>query len=331
MNDVNRFNSWIGALFDKLPFGAPVDFEKKDDNMTSYILYMLARTQSMFEYEGLPDSIPQRVLELFLQINGNVCFHEVDGTLYIFCGGLGGKPDVYYRPTIYTVANPALNYSANLEIGKDCEIISNDSLFLGLMPLFNRYATQLAENDLSIYVAMINSRIIDLITAPDDRTKASAEQFLENVKAGKLGVIAGNAFLEGIQSQPYGTTGHSNTVTQLIELHQYIKAAWFNDLGLNANYNMKREALSTAESQLNDDALLPLVDDMLRCRENGLKRVNEMFGTNITVKLASSWEDNLQEIELEQDALKDDPEQELEPEPEEKPEEEEKEDEPEEN
>ena len=150
MNDVNRFNNWIGSLFDKLPFGAPVDFEKKDDNVTSYILYMLARTQSMFEYDGLPDSIPQRVLELFLQINGNVCFHEVEGTLYIFCGGLGGKPDVYYRPTIYTVANPALNYSANLKIGKDCEIMSNDSLFLGLMPLFNRYATQLAENDLSI-------------------------------------------------------------------------------------------------------------------------------------------------------------------------------------
>ena len=62
---------------------------------------------------------------------------------------------------------------------------------------------------------------------------------------------------------------------------------------------MKRESLNSSESQLNNDALLPLVDDMLKCREIGAAKVNEMFGTDIRVSLASSWEDNEQEIEIE--------------------------------
>ena len=61
------------------------------------------------------------------------------------------------------------------------------------------------------------------------------------------------------------------------------------DLGLNANYNMKRERLNTQEVSMNVDALMPFVDSMLTERVEGVKRVNEMFGTDITVTLGSSW------------------------------------------
>jgi len=89
---------------------------------------------------------------------------------------------------------------------------------------------------------------------------------------------------------------------------QYTKASWFNELGLNANYNMKRESINSDESQLNDDALLPLVDDMLNCRRLAAEKVNAMFGTSISVDFASSWQDNQQEIDAEQAAITDDPE-----------------------
>ena len=83
----------------------------------------------------------------------------------------------------------------------------------------------------------------------------------------------------------------------LIELEQYLKASWYNELGLNANYNMKRESINSGESQLNNDMLIPLVDDMLKRRKEGAEKVNNMFGTNITVELASAWEDNQEEID----------------------------------
>lgn len=286
------------------------DFRNKENAIWNHIAYNLNRTQSMFKWDGLPESIPQRILELYLQVNGTCCFYRYQGTLYVFTGGLGGEPDVYYMPTIYTIANPALSLSKNLKIDVDCVVIPNDSMYIGLMPLIRRYVTQMTETELSIYITTINARLYSLISAPDDRTKLSAEKYMKDVEDGKLGVVADNVFLDGIRVQPYGQSSNTNTITNLIELMQYEKASLYNELGLNANYNMKREAIVSNEAQMNNDSLLPLVDNMLEMRKKGAEKVNKMFGTNITVDYASSWKDNMIELENMQNDISDESESE---------------------
>lgn len=277
------------------------DFNDKERAMRNYVVYMLNRTQRLFEYQGLPDTIPQRMLEFMLQINGFACFAKHNGKLYAFWGGLGGEPDEYYRPTKCVVNNPALKFSDTFEIDKDCVIVRNDSALYGLVPLFTRYATALVENDISFRMASINTRVEFLLSAPDDRTKEAGAKFLKDVEEGKLGVIGENAFLDGIKAQEVGRS--MRTFTDLIEYQQYLKASWFNEIGLNANYNMKREKLSTTESQMNNDALLPLVEDMLESRRQCIEKVNAMFGTEISVDFASSWEKLVKEIEAESNQL----------------------------
>ena len=286
------FDKFIGKLY---------DFNDKELAVRNYIAYMLDRTQRIFEYTGLPDTVPARMLEFLLQVNGYACFTKVEGDLYAFYGGLGGEPDAYYRPTICVVANPYLKFNKTLKIGEDCVIMRNDSLLYGLLPLFSRYATAMAENDISFRLSSVNTRIEFLLSAPDDATKKAAEKFLKDIEDGKQGVIASNEFLEGVKAQEVGRS--MRTFTDLIEYQQYLKASWFNEIGLNANYNMKREKLSTTESQMNNDALLPLVEDMLEQRRVALEKINEMFGTNISVDFASSWEKLLKEFEAESNQL----------------------------
>lgn len=288
-----------------------VNHDPRDKDRAAYyhVGYMLDRTQQMFTYDGLPDTIPARMLELYLQINGHLAFARHDGGLYVYTGGLGGEPDVYYQPTIYTIANPAQNWSANLAIGQECVVMRNDSLYLGLIPLFRRYAHALAENELSLWVSDINSRMISLISASDDRTIESARKYLEDVEKGKLGVIAENAFLEGLKAQPLTASGRP-VLMDLMEYEQYLKSGWYNDIGLDSNYNMKRERLNTAEVEMNNDSLAPLVDDMLHCREEGLKAANALFGTEMTVRLASAWEQNREEEEAMLDSLEEEPQEE---------------------
>ena len=60
---------------------------------------------------------------------------------------------------------------------------------------------------------------------------------------------------------------------------------------------MKRESLNSAETTADDDMLLPLIDDMLENRQKYFDKVNEMFGTSISVRLASSWEIEREEME----------------------------------
>ena len=286
------FDKFVGKLY---------DFNDKELAVRNYIAYMLDRTQRIFEYKGLPDTVPQRMLEFLLQVNGYACFGECNGELYAFYGGLGGEPDAYYRPTVCVVANPFLKFNKTFKIDKDCVIMRNDSLLYGLLPLFSRYATAMAENDISFRLSSVNTRIEFLLSAPDDATKAAAEKFLKDIEEGKQGVIASNEFLEGVKAQEVGRS--MRTFTDLIEYQQYLKASWFNEIGLNANYNMKREKLSTTESQMNNDALLPLVEDMLEQRRLACEKINEMFGTDISVEFASSWEKLLKEFEAESNQL----------------------------
>ena len=298
-----NWDRFYSAIMPGLPGGC-YDFADKSKNLSMIVAYMLDRTQSMFRWSGLPDTIPQRNLELILQMNGNACFAEADGKLWAFVGGLGGEPDPYYMPTICVVANPALKLSRDFKINEDCVIVPNDSLYMGLLPLMNRYGTALVESELSLNVALINSRLVALIEAMDDRSKDAAQKMLDDIRAGKLGVIGSKTAWEdgNISATPYGQTGN-RTITDLIEAIQYVRASFFNEIGLDANFNMKRESINAGESQLNRDALLPLVDDMLRRRQEGAEKVNEMFGTNITVDYASAWEDNEIEIEAEQEAI----------------------------
>ena len=127
-----------------------------------------------------------------------------------------------------------------------------------------------------------------LISASDDKTKQSAEEFLRKIQDGDFSIIGENAFFKGVNMQTAPTT-NSVYITQLIELIQYYKASMYNELGLNANYNMKRERLNLGEVSMNVDVLLPYVDNMLKERQDAVEKINAMFDTEISVKLSSSW------------------------------------------
>ena len=247
------------------------------------------KTMAMFKYHNLPNTIPCYELENLLQKNGFACVAQVEGSLYAFDGGLGGEPDVYYRPTICTVANPALKLTRDFEIDKDCVIMKNDSNMVGLSHTIAKYNTLLAENEITMLIALINSRMNIIFSGADSATKASAEQYLNMIVQGKLGVISDNAFLESLKIQ-IGSTTRNNVFEDLISVNQYLKAGLNNAIGLNSNSSMKKERLITAEIDVNNTALYPLIDDMLECRRIAIEKINAMFETDITVELNSSWD-----------------------------------------
>ena len=285
---------WYPALNSKFDFDKPID---KGAALDAYIKYYLDRLQSMFKYDGLPDSIPQKWLEHYLLVNGSCIFCMDGDDLIVTTGGWGGMPDRYYIPTEYIVANPYVKESTRktYTIDEDCVLIRNDVYATGIMPMLIRYCSQLVENDITMNIADIIARATLTITALTDKDRESVELWFKRLRRGEIGAIGELPSMAGNQDrsvniQPFQST--ASTLTDLIEYHQYLKAGLFNELGLNSNYNMKRESINSNESQLNDDMLHPLIDDMLAMRREALEKVNEMFGTNITVDFNSAWKDN---------------------------------------
>ena len=282
------------------------DFDGKPDKgmlLSSYIRYFLARLQSMFIYEGLPDSVPQKWLENYLLVNGScVWINTEDKGLIVVRAGIGGEPDEYYIPKECIVANPYIADKDNKTYTRDvdCVLMVNDTYAQGLLPLLKKYCSMLVENEVTMNIADIMSRASIILSAVDDNTKASAELFIKRLIEGNLSIIGETGMILANQDKDLTInqiSASNGMLTNLIEYEQYIKASLYNDIGLQSNYNMKREAINSNESQLTEDQLHPLIDNMLKERQEALEKVNAMFGTNISVKFNSAWEINEREEE----------------------------------
>ena len=285
--------------FSEMSFDYPI--KDKQKQLDSFIKQMFNRTQSMFKYDGLPETIPQIYLERYLQVYGHCIIAKANNDLYAFWGGFAGTPDAYYNPTQYVVSNVALNLYKTFDIDKDCVLCRSDSNIQGLAFIFKKYGCMLVENTLTIYSLLKTARASLLLSATDDKTKRECDIFIDKLESGEIYCIGENPFFEGIKVHST-MQGSAGLINQFIELEQYIKASCLNEIGLNANYNMKRESLNSAESALNDDFLIPLIDNMLACRKDFVDKVNNMYGTSITVELNSAWLTNKLE-DIKQDSL----------------------------
>ena len=261
----------------------------KKTNVNNHIKYMLNRSINMFKYHNLPDTLPAKELELLLQCHGYAVICKINDNLYAVNAGLGGESDVYGNPTQAVVTVPYLKYNATLDIDTDCVVMNNDTMQTGLIPMYQKYCTLLNENEITMLLVTINKRIQNFVSANDDSTVQSARRFLENVYAGKVGVIAEQRLFDSLKIANVGTNAGIN-LKDLFEYEQYLKASLYNEIGLSANFNMKRERLTKAEVECNTDNLYPLPDEMLSSRREAIDKINEMFGTDITVEFNSSWD-----------------------------------------
>lgn len=275
------------------------DFKNKDKALFNLIADMFKISLDMFKWEGLPESIPERELEILLQMRGSCIVAHHEGNLYALGGNLGGDCDAYYIPKFYIVANPWLKLNKTYERGVDCVFGVNDKMWQGLVPMMERYATMSLETDISLNIANIAERMHTLLRCSNDSEKVAFETLLNRLEKGDLAsaIVSDSwAMTDGTSTLPFSADSHK-TITELIELRQYTKASWFNELGLQANYNMKREAINSTEGQLNEDGLVPLVADMLECRSNFADDINDMFGTDISVQLSGAWQARQKEFE----------------------------------
>lgn len=287
--------------------------ENKQMLVDSYFKYMMNKTIKMFKWNGLPETLPQRELELILQICRFAIFTEVKGNLFVFYGGLGGMPNEYYQPTQAIVSNPYLRYSKVLNLDDyikndgNAVVGWNDSLHIGLFALNNRYASLLAETDLTLKYQLVNMRFMNVLTADNDSTKESIEKMFKDVSDGTgFGIVVTKKFMEESNVDKIEMRSQSSQMQlkDTIETKQYLMGSWLNELGLNANYNMKREAINESEADLNEDSLLPMIDDMLEQRKLLCENLNKKFGTNISVELSSSWKKIRKEIDLREEQQK---------------------------
>lgn len=258
------------------------------------------------EDKSFTETVNWDYFKLNLILDGSICVTDFNAKLYACIGNPGGEPDEYYVPTIFTIANPILG-SKQVRDGKDGIIIYNTAIdsfaytghsFVlsgGLYDLISQTATLLADNIISINCNQINSRVLAFVTADSESQAVAGEAILKRMYAGKPYQILRSDLIDKINVNPLNTSSVGTNLTQLVELHNYIVANFFQSIGIKSNNVMKRERLINSEIDSQNDYLKISLLEILTSWQRGFDKVNELYGTDISVALNPALLDELLE------------------------------------
>ena len=258
------------------------------------------------EDKSFTETINWDYFKLNLILDGSICVTDFNNKLYSCIGNPGGEPDAYYKPTIFTIGNPILG-SKQVKDGIDGIIIYNTSIdsfaytghsFIfdnGLYNLISQTATLLADNIISINCSQINSRVLAFVTADSESQAVAGEAIMKKMYAGKPYQILRSDMIDKIGVNPLNTSSVGTNLTQLVELHNYIIANFFQSIGIKSNNVMKRERLINSEIDSQNDYLKISLLEILTSWQAGFDKVNELYGTDISVNLNPALLDELLE------------------------------------
>ena len=283
------------------------------DNFNLYFDMLVNKVCNLFKWENLPETVDERFLMVNLMLGGRVCWFDHNGRIYALDGNWGGEPNVYYRPTQFIVANPVigsktltvLNKDGSNSIDKLDGILMpltdadyfNDSEQGGLYRLIYQTAGLLADNISSLNVSQINGRVSQIWTADNDTMARTVEEVVRDIYEGHPYRVVSQDILNKVNAVPTAQTGQSNTLLNLIEAHQYILASFYNEIGIPSQWNMKRERVNTAETELMTGSLDVSVYNMEKNLKAAVEKINELFGTDISVR----FNEEIKEDEVEPD------------------------------
>lgn len=262
-------------------------------NYDFYFKWLTNKVISCLIIRDAPETFNDAYIKTHLILDGNICITDFNDKLYGVIGGWGGEPDEYYVPTVYTIANPRLG-SKMVRIGENGVVITNtavDGLGVGLFSgglydLIHQTATLLADNIISINCEQINRRVQTFFTADSEAQAVAGEAVLKKMYAGSPYQILRQDIVKKLGINPSSNgTGSAQSITALVELHNYIISNFFQSIGIKANNVMKKERLITDEIESQDDFVQLSILEILTSWQRGFDKVNEMYGTDIKVEL----------------------------------------------
>lgn len=173
--------------------------------------------------------------------------------------------------------------TTNLVVGKDCALILNNATMMSSMAMVQPHINRLAKiwkehgNNLSM------SRVFAMVGGSSEVAEALTKKYDELLEKGLLVV-------SGVDNSTFMQTLEKFDLKVEYRGEQYQKdfdetwAKMLTVLGINNVGTEKRERLLVDEISANNEVLNIIRDTTFAYRKEGIKQVNKLFGTKITIK-----------------------------------------------
>jgi hypothetical protein len=256
---------------------------------------------SMFAYDGLPDTLKPEFIEGMFITQGTCGVGIINGGLYTGVGGYCGNI-VNFVPEEYQFTNVGVGELRG-KVGKDIVVGWNDAT---ASPDWNllQYASIFTEIDVSERLNVLFARLLRIPKVGDNKERKAIEDAILDLLEGRPTAVTSpnvlSNYIEGKEDNKFLDLADDNKIDKLQYLNQYrdnVLKRFFTLYGQGMQNTAKLAQQTTDELHGNDGVSMILPLQMLKKREDWVKEVNSVFGTNITVDFSEAWQVSEAEME----------------------------------
>ena len=268
-------------------------------NGATYVQYynrLMELSMSMFEWKNLPDTVDERYLELGLFSSGCMIFFKDDviGELALNMTYRGGF-DIYGEPTRRRAYSRYNQFQTTLD--KDNSVIIwNNMLRTNSALDVQMFAYRLYNLDRIVDINANAQKTPVLITCDEKQKLTMKNLYLQY--EGNYPVIFGDSNLD-IKSLSVLKTDAPFVSDKIYDLKVKIWNEALTYLGISNINTTKKERMITDEVIRNQGGTIASRYSRLESRRRAVKKINKMFGLNITV----DYREDFQSTDIENDAL----------------------------
>lgn len=251
-----------------------------NDTYIQYFNRLVELSVSMFEWQGLPETIDPRYLELHLFQNGSMVYFrdEVMGDLCLDCIA-NGQFDVYGNPISRRAYSSYNQYQKTLS-ESDSVIIWNNYLRQPSVLDVKMFAKRLYNLDRIIDVNA-NAQKTPVLVQGTEKQRTTLVNLYKEFD-GNAPFIFGDKNLD-LNSLRAISTNAPYVADKLYQLKTQIWNEALTYLGISNLNIQKKERMITDEVQRNQGGTIASRYSRLESRREAVDKINRMFGTDISV------------------------------------------------
>lgn len=305
--------------------------QKKKDKIDTVLMFkgyydlIINTVSSMFDWEGLPESIPAEYLEKILLRKGKVAIVPVSGLAKE--GRLYPVPDKekgniialkfeYLAPI--DVYGEGMNIVATAENGYSWQG-SRDDVAIGWNNNIRqhdvnieRFAEMLADTDLSIKFNLLNSRLNPIPVVHDPKDLTLVDEAIDASRDGVINTIISSNLIKELNGQA-GVDVLNITDATMADKLQYLTHfhddlmrwfySWYGQ-DIKGTGKMAQQTVDEVNGSTASSFIIPI--QMLKQRVKLADRMNELYGTDVSVSFSETWRLSYERFRQEAEMLKED-------------------------
>lgn len=263
---------------------------------------------SMFDYDGFPESIDKRFIELYLLYTGKCAFYKKNGELIVSTCQFSGEPDAYGigKDLICTTFNGTVTTFTDWKNSNDVVVMLNNNIGEEDKNIF-WFEDMLTEVDVSMNAMVLNSRYTPVGVCQNEKQKIGLEAIFDASADGKPHIMVSNNMLSEIENGKSGIEVVNVTDPTMSDKLQYL-SNFHDDLlrrfyflyGMDTqNQGSKLAQMSVEEVNSGSNSSFILPHNRYHFRQMAIDELNNKFGLSVSVFFTEPWQSRMAHCEEE--------------------------------